>query len=494
MARVRHKRKPVAEMNVVPYIDVMLVLLVIFMVTAPMLNQGVKVDLPKVSSEALPQDNNKQVLTLSVKADGSYYWNVGSEVDTEKQTDSAVSLEQMTDAVTKIMSARPDTQVFIRGDKAVNYGAVVGAMGALQQAGVPNVGLITEAPDLEATVRALAFRELFLARRPGGGPARSDLRHAVRQLGVCSGASSSKPIVQATLYQLKSKSQATTQTNQKIAGEAKKTASKQYEVEQLEQKKLEQQKLEQQKLEQQQVAAAKAAEQKKADEARKAEAQKAAEAKKADEAKKAAEAKAAEQKRQADIAKKRAEDEAKKKAADDAKKKAAEDAKKKAAEEAKKKAAAEAAKKKAAVEAAKKKAAAAAAAARKAAEDKKAQALAELLSDTTERQQALADEVGSEVTGSLDDLIVNLVSQQWRRPPSARNGMSVEVLIEMLPDGTITNASVSRSSGDKPFDSSAVAAVRNVGRIPEMQQLPRATFDSLYRQRRIIFKPEDLSL
>ncbi|HBO0852480.1 cell envelope integrity protein TolA [Pseudomonas aeruginosa] len=296
----------------------------------------------------------------------------------------------------------------------------------------------------------------------------------------------SKPIVQATLYQLKSKSQATTQTNQKIAGEAKKTASKQYEVEQLEQKKLEQQKLEQQKLEQQQVAAAKAAEQKKADEARKAEAQKAAEAKKADEAKRAAEAKAAEQKKQADIAKKRAEDEAKKKAA--------EDAKKKAAEEAKKKAAAEAAKKKAAVEAAKKKAAAAAAAARKAAEDKKAQALAELLSDTTERQQALADEVGSEVTGSLDDLIVNLVSQQWRRPPSARNGMSVEVLIEMLPDGTITNASVSRSSGDKPFDSSAVAAVRNVGRIPEMQQLPRATFDSLYRQRRIIFKPEDLSL
>ncbi|EPW3010426.1 TPA: cell envelope integrity protein TolA [Pseudomonas aeruginosa] len=287
----------------------------------------------------------------------------------------------------------------------------------------------------------------------------------------------SKPIVQATLYQLKSKSQATTQTNQKIAGEAKKTASKQYEVEQLEQKKLEQQKLEQQKLEQQQVAAAKAAEQKKADEARKAEAQKAAEAKKADEAKKAAEAKAAEQKKQADIAKKRAEDEAKKKAAEDAKKKAAEDAKKKAA-----------------VEAAKKKAAAAAAAARKAAEDKKAQALAELLSDTTERQQALADEVGSEVTGSLDDLIVNLVSQQWRRPPSARNGMSVEVLIEMLPDGTITNASVSRSSGDKPFDSSAVAAVRNVGRIPEMQQLPRATFDSLYRQRRIIFKPEDLSL
>lgn len=307
----------------------------------------------------------------------------------------------------------------------------------------------------------------------------------------------SRPIVQATLYQLKSKSQATQQTNQKIAGESKKTSSRQYETEQLEQKKAEQQAL----------AAAKAAEQKKADDARKAaeaakaadaakaaEARKAAEAKKADEAKKAAEAKAAEQKKQADIAKKRAEEEAKKKAAAEAaKKKAAEEAKKvAAAEAAKKKAAAEEAKKKAAVEAAKKKAAAAAA--RKAQEDKKAQALAELLSDDTQRQQALADERGNQVAGNFDDLIVSLVSQQWTRPPSARNGMSVEVLIQMLPDGTITNVSVTRSSGDSPFDNSALAAVRNVGRIPEMQQLDRTTFDSLYRQRRMIFKPEDLSL
>lgn len=310
----------------------------------------------------------------------------------------------------------------------------------------------------------------------------------------------SRPIVQATLYQLKSKSQATQQTNQKIAGEAKKTSSRQYEQEQLEQK----------KAEQQAIAAAKAEEQKKADAAQKAaEAKKEAEAKKAEEVKKAAdaaaakkeaEAKAAAEKQQADIAKKKAEEEAKKEAAEDAKKKAAEEAKKKAAEEAKqkaedakKKAAADEAKKKAAaVEAAKKKAAAAAA--RKAQEDKKAQALAELLSDDTQRQQALADEQGNEVAGSLDDLIVKLVSEQWNRPPSARNGMSVEVLIQMLPDGTITNASVTRSSGDKPFDASAVAAVRNVGRVPEMQQLDRATFDQLYRQRRIVFKPEDLSL
>ena len=142
----RQKRKPVAEMNVVPYIDVMLVLLVIFMVTAPMLNQGVKVDLPQVASEVLPSDSNQQVLTLAVLADGTYYWNLGETVDTENQTDSAVSLEEMTDGVTKVMRARPDTLVYIRGDRDVNYGVVVTAMASLQQAGVPNVGLITEAP------------------------------------------------------------------------------------------------------------------------------------------------------------------------------------------------------------------------------------------------------------------------------------------------------------------------------------------------------------
>lgn len=284
-----------------------------------------------------------------------------------------------------------------------------------------------------------------------------------------------KPVVQATLYKLQSQSQATTQTNQKIAGETKKTTAPVYETEQLEQKKAEQEKI-----------AVKAAEQNKAQEAQKADAVKKAEAeKKADAAKKAdAEKKAAEQKKLADVAKKKAADEAaKKKAAEDAKKKAAEEAKKKAADAAKKTKAAEDAKKKAAE-----------ASQRKAVEDKKAAALAELLSEDVGRQQAIADTVGDEVAGSLDDLIVMLVSQQWRRPPSARNGMSVEVLIEMLPDGTITNASVTRSSGDSPFDNSAVQAVRNVGRIAEMQQLDRATFDRLYRQRRAVFKPEDLGL
>jgi len=301
----------------------------------------------------------------------------------------------------------------------------------------------------------------------------------------------SKPIVQATLYQLKSQSQAKTQTNQKIAGEAQKTAAKQYETEQMEQRKVEQQK----------QAAAKAAEQKKADEARKAEAAKAEAAMKAAEVKKAEEAKQAEQKKQADIAKKKAADEAakkkaaeeaeKKKAAEEAKKKAAaEQAKKKAAEEAKKKAAAEAAKKKSAEEAKKK---AAAEAARKAAEDKKAQALAELLSDSTERQQAMADTQGDQVAGNFDDLIRLRAAEGWSRPPSARNNMSVTLQVNMLPDGTITSVTVSRSSGDAPFDNSAVAAVKNIGRLTEMQGLSAQDFQP-YRSFKMTFTPEDLAL
>jgi biopolymer transport protein TolR len=137
-------------MNVVPYIDVMLVLLVIFMVTAPMLNQGVKVDLPKVSSEVLPQDNNAQVLTISIKADKTYFWNMGTEVDVDTVQDQAMTLEEMTRAVTAIINQSrtqgKQVQVFVRGDKAVDYGTVMAAMGGLQQADVGNVGLITEAP------------------------------------------------------------------------------------------------------------------------------------------------------------------------------------------------------------------------------------------------------------------------------------------------------------------------------------------------------------
>lgn len=336
-----------------------------------------------------------------------------------------------------------------------------------------------------------------------------------------------RPVIKATLYQLQSQSQATTQTNQKIAGEAAKTSAQRYEVEQLAQKKIEQERLAalaQKAAQAQSAAETRAAQARQQAEEKAAQAQKqAAQAQKQAQAKKEDQAKqAAEKLKQAEVAKIKAAEDAKKKAAEDAKKKAAEDAKKKAAEDAKKKAA-EDAKKKANADAAKKKAADDAAAkqkaeankkqkaaqkaaqeaakqrqaqesARKAVEDKKAGALAELLSEDTQYQQTKADTVGSQVAGNLDDLIVRLVSEQWVRPPSARNGMAVTVLIEMLPDGTITNASVTRSSGDPAFDASAVAAVRNVGRVREMQQLDRKTFDSLYRKRSAVFKPEDLGL
>lgn len=308
----------------------------------------------------------------------------------------------------------------------------------------------------------------------------------------------SRPVIKATLYQLQSQSQATTQTNQKIAGEAAKTSAPRYETEQLEQKKVEQERLAalaKNAAQAQADAAARAAQARKDAEQKAAQAQKKAQASKEDQAKKAAE-----KLKQAEVAKL--------KAAEDAKKKAAEDAKKKAADAAKQKAAAEAAKKKAAddaknkAEAEKKKRAAdeaakqrkAQEAARKAIEDKKAGALAELLSEDTQYQQTVADTVGPDTSGNLDDLIIRLVSEQWVRPPSARNGMAVTVVIEMLPDGTITNASVTQSSGDPAFDASAVAAVRNVGRIREMQQLDSKTFNALYRSRRAVFKPEDLSL
>lgn len=150
MVRIRNRKKPVSEMNVVPYIDVMLVLLVIFMVTAPMLNQGVKVDLPQVSSETLPQDNNAVILTISIKADKSYFWTTGTEVDVDTVQDKAVTLDEMVKAASAILASNSQqgkkVQVYVRADKKVDYGSVMSAMGGLQQAGVTDVGLITEAP------------------------------------------------------------------------------------------------------------------------------------------------------------------------------------------------------------------------------------------------------------------------------------------------------------------------------------------------------------
>ena len=139
MSRRQKRRKPMSEINVVPYIDVMLVLLIIFMVTAPMLMQGVKVELPKAPS--LPVGNqDDEPLIVSVKADGSFYINLGKEQET------SASLEVIADKAGKILRRKPETTVLVWGDTNVPYGEVVKLMTALQTAGAPAVGLVTEAP------------------------------------------------------------------------------------------------------------------------------------------------------------------------------------------------------------------------------------------------------------------------------------------------------------------------------------------------------------
>ena len=132
------KRRLAAEINVVPYIDVMLVLLVIFMVTAPLLTQGVKVDLPAADAEQM--DTKEEPLIVSIKPDGSLYINIGS--DKEKEMSRPLSAIQ--DLVRKIVASKSDTPVLVWGDHRVGYGKVVQLMTQLQQAGVSQVGLVTE--------------------------------------------------------------------------------------------------------------------------------------------------------------------------------------------------------------------------------------------------------------------------------------------------------------------------------------------------------------
>ncbi|WP_263080182.1 protein TolR [Endozoicomonas sp. Mp262] len=138
MARSRIRRKPMAEINMVPFIDIMMVLLVAFMVSAPMLTQGVKVDLPKVVSKPMPVKDDQENLILSIKASGDYFIDLG------KKQEHATSLKVIQEKVSKVVSARPDTQVLIKGDRKVDYGSVIELMAYLQSAGVENVGLITD--------------------------------------------------------------------------------------------------------------------------------------------------------------------------------------------------------------------------------------------------------------------------------------------------------------------------------------------------------------
>lgn len=136
----RKKRRPVSEINVVPYIDVMLVLLIIFMVTAPLVTQGVKVDLPKAQAEPL-KDESKPPLIASVDADGQYFLNVGSSQDDPL---TAVDLATI---VAAQLQKDPDTPVVVKGDGAVPYNNVVQLMVLLQRAGAPSVGLMTDMPE-----------------------------------------------------------------------------------------------------------------------------------------------------------------------------------------------------------------------------------------------------------------------------------------------------------------------------------------------------------
>ena len=130
-----------AEINVVPYIDVMLVLLVIFMVTAPLLYQGVDIELPQSSAEPITPDE-QEPLIVEVDRDGQFYLSVGAQAD-----DEPVSAEEVVTNVAAVMAQNPETPVFVRGDGRVNYARVVEIMTALQQAGVPQVGLMTQPPD-----------------------------------------------------------------------------------------------------------------------------------------------------------------------------------------------------------------------------------------------------------------------------------------------------------------------------------------------------------
>ena len=124
----------------VPYIDVMLVMLVIFMVTAPLLTQGVSVELPQADAEPVPEPDNEP-LVVSVDAAGNLYLNVGDAPD--KPVDS----ETLVGNLSAVLRRQPGKSVLVRGDHSVDYGAVVAALVLLQQAQIPKVGLVTEPPE-----------------------------------------------------------------------------------------------------------------------------------------------------------------------------------------------------------------------------------------------------------------------------------------------------------------------------------------------------------
>lgn len=133
------KRRAVSEINVVPYIDVMLVLLIIFMITAPIVQQGVEIELPKLSANSLPPEQQEPVI-LTVSKTGDYYLNIGDNLK------KPVSDDDVTHRIALVLKNKPQTPVLVRGDKDADYGSVTTAMVLLQSAGVEKVGLMTEQP------------------------------------------------------------------------------------------------------------------------------------------------------------------------------------------------------------------------------------------------------------------------------------------------------------------------------------------------------------
>ncbi len=135
----KNKRSLNSEINVVPYIDVMLVLLIIFMVTAPLLTQGVKVDLPKAPAKNMSVEKIPPVI-LSVDKNGNYFLNTAQDPKSPETSEQIILNAQ------KALAENPDRKVYVRADEQVNYGQVITAMVALQNAGAKTVGLITETP------------------------------------------------------------------------------------------------------------------------------------------------------------------------------------------------------------------------------------------------------------------------------------------------------------------------------------------------------------
>ena len=137
---VRKKRKPMGEINVVPFIDVMLVLLVVFMVTAPLLNQGIEVELPEANNEPLAIDENMETLVVSLTAEGDYFISVGATGEDRQP----VTLETLGQQVSIITNANPTIQVLVEGDTEAGWGAMVNLITTLQTAGVANPNFITQ--------------------------------------------------------------------------------------------------------------------------------------------------------------------------------------------------------------------------------------------------------------------------------------------------------------------------------------------------------------